>query len=87
MKSFRDIIDALGVPALAEAFPAKESHVRVMKARNSIPPEHWGTLIALAEKRGIEGVTFDSLRQLRSSRFSPAPSTPSLSSETSEAAA
>jgi hypothetical protein len=65
MGSFKDIIDAIGAQRLAEAFKVTESHVRVMRARNSIPPLYWPDLIALAPHDGEHPLTFDDLKRFR----------------------
>lgn len=70
MNSFASVIDAFGVKSVAELIGVKESHVRVMKARGSIPAEYWGVLIEAAPGRGIEGIDFSLLRRLRSQKFS-----------------
>lgn len=71
MRSFSDLIESFGAPALAELLHLEESHIRTMKARDSIPPEHWGPIIEDAARRKIPGVNWKSLRALRNSRFSP----------------
>lgn len=70
MDSFASVIDAFGVKVLAELIGVKESHVRVMKARGSIPAEYWGVLIEAARDRGVDGIDFALLRRLRSEKFS-----------------
>lgn len=75
MTSFDTIIDALGIGRLAILFGVRESHVRVMKARNSIPPEYWGVLIDEASKQG-HALDFAGLRSLRAGRFRPSDATP-----------
>lgn len=72
MDSFASVIDAFGVKAVAELLTVKESHVRVMKARGSIPAEYWGLLIEAAPARGIEGIDFPLFRKLRAEKFAPA---------------
>lgn len=67
--TFREIIDQIGSSALAKALAVEESHVRVMKARDSIPPEYWGIVIDESAACGIEGVTHEALRNLRGTRF------------------
>jgi hypothetical protein len=69
MNTFADVIDAFGVPVVAKTLRLDESHVRTMKARNSIPPEYWGLLLELAEGRGIEGLDYRKFRRLRKARF------------------
>jgi len=39
----------------------RESHGTVMKTRGSIPVWHWARLIQAAEKRGIEGISYEVL--------------------------
>lgn len=80
--TFREIIDQIGVPVLAQALSLDESHLRTMKARDSIPPEYWGVVVDEAGRREIHGVNFESLRQLRHDRFRGSPS-----EQTSEATA
>lgn len=70
MDSFASVIDAFGVKVVAELIGVKESHVRVMKTRGSIPAEYWGVLIEAAPERGIEGIDFSLLRRLRTQKFS-----------------
>jgi hypothetical protein len=66
---FSEIIDAFGVSAVAEVINKDESHVRTMKARDSIPPEYWGLLVEAAPSKGIEGLNYDVFVGLRSKRF------------------
>lgn len=73
MNTFSDIIDAFGIAVVAEILGIEESHVRVMKARDSIPPEYWGVLIEQAVKRGIKGLDYRRLRRLRAVRFDREP--------------
>lgn len=69
MKSFADVIDAFGYSALAEILDTKESHVRTMKSRNSIPPRYFGTLAKEAPKRGITSLDLERLHRLQDKRF------------------
>ncbi|PZR88383.1 MAG: hypothetical protein DI537_23890 [Stutzerimonas stutzeri] len=71
MDSFSSVIDAFGVKAVAEVLGLKDSHVRVMKARGSIPAEYWGLLIEAAPERGVDGLDFALFRRLRTEKFSP----------------
>lgn len=67
MQSFSDIIDAFGGPApFGKAIKISDSHARTMKARDSIPPEHWSRVVGAAAERSIDGVTFERLTELRS---------------------
>lgn len=68
MYSFRAIIDAYGQGRLAQAIGVTESHLRTMRARDSIPSEYWSDLIANAPNT-LQGLTFDVLRGLRRQRF------------------
>lgn len=70
MKSFADIIEAFGSGVVAEILGLQDSHVRTMKARDSIPPEHWGRLVEEAPLRGVAGVDWKMLSDLRAKRFS-----------------
>jgi hypothetical protein len=67
--TFQTIIDKFGVQPLAKVLSVDESHVRTMKARDSIPPEYWGRIVDAAQSLGIEGVTHESLLTTRLSRF------------------
>ncbi|MGO4672954.1 hypothetical protein AB4Z40_08650 [Bosea sp. 2YAB26] len=72
MDSFSSVIDAFGVKAVAEILGVKESHVRVMKARGSIPAEYWGLLIEAASNHGVIDLDFALFRRLRAEKFAPA---------------
>lgn len=67
--TFKEIIDKIGVAPLAELLSVEESHVRTMKARDSIPPEYWGVIIDETSRREIPGISFEVLRQMRANRF------------------
>ncbi len=74
MKRFSDIVDDLGGAApFAALLGIPESHARTIKARDSIPPEHWPRVVEAARERGIDGVTFEALSEMRSARFKPEP--------------
>lgn len=64
MNSFRSIIDTLGSGVIAAAIGVPESHVRTMRARDSIPMIYWFDLV---EKH--PEITFEILRGLRAGRF------------------
>lgn len=66
MESFQGIIDHFGEGRIAEALGVAASHVRTMRARNSIPPEYWGKLAALDED-----LSYELLVKLREERFLP----------------
>lgn len=69
MRTFSDLIDEFGVADLAKILKVDESHVRTMKARDSVPPEYWGQIIEEAPKHRVRGVSWKTLKALRDSRF------------------
>jgi hypothetical protein len=69
MDSFSDLIDEYGIKALAGLLGVNESHVRTMKARNSIPPEYWATLIANPPKD--TPLSLEVLMELRTAKKRP----------------
>ncbi len=59
---FQEVIDAWPSPrAFADDMGTKDSHVRTMRARDSIPSGLWTTVVERAAVRGIEGVTLELL--------------------------
>jgi hypothetical protein len=70
MTTFKEIIDEIGIAPLAALLSVEESHVRTMKTRDSIPPEYWGLILDEVRRRGVDGLSFDALRQMRTERFS-----------------
>lgn len=67
MNTFSQLIDECGgAPIVSGALGIPDSHVRTMKARNSIPVEYWERVIDLAAAQGVEGVTFKRLLAMRS---------------------
>ncbi|AYO85362.1 hypothetical protein [Methylobacterium brachiatum] len=64
MNSFSDVIDALGVATVSEVLGIPESHVRTLKARDSIPAGYFKRLVD-AEAGQRAGVTFELLYRLR----------------------
>lgn len=69
MKTFCTIIDTFGVPVVATILGLDESHVRTMKARDSIPAEYWGALLEEASRKNIRGLTWKTFKELRERRF------------------
>jgi hypothetical protein len=69
MTTFKEIIDEIGIAPLAALLSVEESHVRTMKTRDSIPPEYWGIILDEARRRGVDSLSFDALRQMRTERF------------------
>jgi len=68
MNTFSDIIDAYGVRKLADLLGIADSHVRTMKARDSIPVEHWAAIISSPPDDLRDVLTFDKLLSLRASK-------------------
>ena len=64
MDTFTSIIDTLGAKHIAEKLGVAESHVRTMRARDSIPPEYWPALVA-----ADPSLTFERLVNARRARF------------------
>lgn len=69
VKSFADLIDTLGRPTVARLLKTTDSHVRAMRTRNSIAPEHWGLLIEACAKQGIQGADWKKFRAWRTRQF------------------
>lgn len=69
MKTFAAIIEAFRVESMAKVLKIPEQHVRVLRHRNSIPPEYWGQLIEAAPKYGITGLSWRRLKSMRDRRF------------------
>jgi hypothetical protein len=62
MERFADVIDRVGgTEVLARLLSIKESHARVMKARNSIPPQYWPLLVSGAKGLGKDEITLEAL--------------------------
>lgn len=65
MNSFAAIIDEIGIKEVADILGIPDSHVRVLKTRDSIPPTYFKRLVdadaALPEPKGV---TFDLLYRL-----------------------
>jgi hypothetical protein len=72
------IIEALGIAPLAATIGVDASHVRTMKARDSIPPTYWQAVVATAAERGLDGVNLELLAGLAAEkrRQRPIASTP-----------
>ena len=66
MECFHEIIDAWeSMTELAKDLAIPTSHVRTMRSRDSIPPRYWAPLAAAAQRRGIKGVTVESLAKIK----------------------
>lgn len=55
------VIDSLGRDAIAEATGVKRNTVDWWVKRQAIPARKWPTIIHLAERKGVHGITLDSL--------------------------
>jgi hypothetical protein len=64
MNSFREIIDAFGVARLATLLGVGQSHVRVMKVRNVIPPTYWRKILDAPKPQGLESLSLVMLDDL-----------------------
>ncbi len=74
MDSFRKIIGAWpSDTALGDDLGIPASHVRTMRARDSIPSTYWTPLVAAAEPRGIKGITIERLAELKAVDPTPEP--------------
>ncbi|KOX58935.1 hypothetical protein ADL19_06590 [Streptomyces purpurogeneiscleroticus] len=60
MKSFCAVIDALSIPVSAEVMGIPESHVRTLKARDSIPADYFKRIVD-SEAGRAKGISFDVL--------------------------
>jgi hypothetical protein len=70
--SCEPIIDALGgTSKVARACGTSVSTVSTWKARNSIPAERWLALADLARRRGVNGITLETLAELHSRHAPP----------------
>lgn len=63
MNSFSDVIDALGIPVSAKVMGIPESHVRTLKARDSIPADYFKRIVD-SEPGRMKGIGFDLLYRL-----------------------
>lgn len=69
------------VAALLERWPSisdfardigvKPTHANVMKLRGSIPADYWPAVVDAADKRGIKGVSLETLTEIRRAKFGP----------------
>jgi hypothetical protein len=66
MKTAQDVIAAFGGSAkFADATGHKPGTVRLWKHRNSIPPEHFPSVVKAAREKRVRGVTLESLHALQ----------------------
>jgi hypothetical protein len=69
MNTFRDIIDLIGSARLAKILNVPPGNVRLMRHRDSIPPQYWATLVSLPTSKSFKGVSFQALSEMRRKRF------------------
>jgi len=69
MNTFREILGVWpSVAELARDCGVRWQTVHQWRKRNSIPPTHWAALCGAARRRGIEGVTLETLAQIAARR-------------------
>lgn len=71
MKDFASLIARWPKPfisAFADDVGVAYVTAQMWRQRNSIPVEYWDLVIAAANKRGIDGVSMDSLQRLAAKR-------------------
>lgn len=67
MYTVPDIFHAFGGPGeISKAISVKPSTASEMKRRKSIPVRYWPDLVASAKRRGIRGISYETLVQLHS---------------------
>ncbi|MBM3553461.1 MAG: hypothetical protein FJX45_17350 [Alphaproteobacteria bacterium] len=69
MLTFRAIIDAFTISRLAKLWGLPESHVRTMRARDSIPPEYWPDLFKDPPESIKAVLNSEALKAARRKRF------------------
>ena len=70
MDSFTALIDRWPSPTVfAEDIGVVPQQGHNMKRRNSIPADYWTATIIAAGKRGIDGVDWEVLAQMRAKRY------------------
>lgn len=64
-RSYAEIIVRLGGgKPLARALGLPNETVAAWKRRDHIPPAHWVSIVRLAERKGVGGVTYERLAKL-----------------------
>lgn len=72
MKDFRALISAWpSLRSFAEDIGVAYVTAQLMKHRNSISPDYWPDVVACAARRGIRGVTIETLARMRAERRRP----------------
>lgn len=57
MESHADIVNAIGIDAIANLTGVKPIGVKRWKERNRIPAEYWCSIVEIAKTRKVRGVT------------------------------
>lgn len=68
MKTHAELIDAIGLEDFASGTNVTIEYARVMKTRNSIATKLFPRVVALAEQKLIENITFDRLLSMKESK-------------------
>lgn len=72
MDDFASLIDKLGsLTETADALGVGAQAVSNMKARDSIAAVHWPRIVALAARKGLEGVTIEALASMAARKAPP----------------
>lgn len=65
MNSFSSLITTLGGPTeVAAALKLEIGAVAKMKKRDSIRPKYWPAFVKLARKRGLDGLSLETMAKL-----------------------
>lgn len=64
-RKFKDVIDAFGLTQYAKAAGITEKTAAQQRWRDSIPSEYWPSIVRAAQRKNIEGVTFERLAKLQ----------------------
>jgi hypothetical protein len=62
------IIDCIGVSNLCSGLGVPESHIRVMKVRNSIPVAYWPRVVEIAASTQVHGISLELLTATQKKR-------------------
>lgn len=61
MESHTQIVNAIGVDAIADRTGVKPIGVKRWAQRDRIPPEHWVAVVDIARQNRVRGVTYEQL--------------------------
>lgn len=72
MCTIDDLFEAFGGPAeVGRAIGKSTEHASAMRRRGSIPVGYWSALVAEAEHRGLEWITYEALVRVHSRSRAP----------------